>query len=776
MKKLANWKKRAASLTMTAVMILISVSSEAQTINYQGYVADAAGAVNGATTMHFSIYDADALGNELWSELHLNVPVIEGIANVELGSVNPVNVLPFDQQYWLQIAVDEDNSGTIEPAEILSPRKKLTAVPQAMNALSADSVDWQGVANIPADLADGDDNTEYTAGNGIALDGTVLSVDVPLELNQPVFQGTRASLATTTTGVKGENPAFGTSGELGNSLAGVIGTNSSGGFAGSFTGDVRVLGGELIFQSSGSGLTFNDGTTQTTAGLSSAAFDVNANGKVDNADSADQAVNADTVDGLHSTSFQKTVTGSCLPGSSIRQVMLDGTVTCEPDNDTGADTSVVQSRVTGSCPAGSSISGINQDGTVSCELDNDTRDSLDSPDGQILDALLVDNAGNVGIGNPFPSDKLSVNGVIETTQGGIRFPDGTLLTTAASGPTGIVPRSPVRSEISLGTDEPSVTIGADGLPFITYKNFNSFITAKCLDAGCTSVQEVVFPGGSSRSSVVMGAEGYPVIAQTRSDSSLYIITCADHPCIANNSIRKFVDTSVSNSTPSIIDGGGITITSYYGGTQDLKMVICGSYACPTFTLRTIASAGDVGRYSSVAYGADGLPVVAYYGSTNNTIRLARCLDADCTTNEKNLIDSGQGEVHMTIGNDGFPVILYAGLNNFLKVAKCNDLSCATSTTTEIAPYHVSSDYGLTISADGLPVIVYQYVMDLNVYKCSTPDCTTGISNRVIDADVSNLTVTMGADGLPFIVYKDGISLRTFKCPSAFCNSFGWVRR
>ncbi len=40
--------------------------------------------------------------------------------------------------------------------------------------------------------------------------------------------------------------------------------------------------------------------------------------------------------------------------------------------------------------------------------------------------------GNVGIGTAAPSQKLSVSGVIESTTGGIKFPDGTIQTTAVS--------------------------------------------------------------------------------------------------------------------------------------------------------------------------------------------------------------------------------------------------------------------------------------------------------------------------------------------------------
>jgi hypothetical protein len=47
--------------------------------------------------------------------------------------------------------------------------------------------------------------------------------------------------------------------------------------------------------------------------------------------------------------------------------------------------------------------------------------------------MTIDSNGNVGIGTANPSQRLSVNGIIESTGGGIKFPDGTVQTTASSG-------------------------------------------------------------------------------------------------------------------------------------------------------------------------------------------------------------------------------------------------------------------------------------------------------------------------------------------------------
>jgi hypothetical protein len=60
-------------------------------------------------------------------------------------------------------------------------------------------------------------------------------------------------------------------------------------------------------------------------------------GQVADALHADQADNADTIDGLDSSALQRRVSASCDPESAIRAIGDDGTVTCEPD-----DTSATQ--------------------------------------------------------------------------------------------------------------------------------------------------------------------------------------------------------------------------------------------------------------------------------------------------------------------------------------------------------------------------------------------------------------------------------------------------
>ena len=68
----------------------------------------AAGVVveDGKYLITFKLYDLKEGGEHLWEEIQ-NVPVVGGIFNVILGGNNPLD-LPFDQPYWLGIAIGGD--------------------------------------------------------------------------------------------------------------------------------------------------------------------------------------------------------------------------------------------------------------------------------------------------------------------------------------------------------------------------------------------------------------------------------------------------------------------------------------------------------------------------------------------------------------------------------------------------------------------------------------------------------------------------------------------
>jgi len=98
-------------------------------INYQGMLTDNSGTpLTGSYNLTFKIWTDTTGGSSLWTETQNGVQVQNGLFNVILGRVATLN-LPFDQQYWLEVAVGAETM----------PRLRFTSVGYAYRASIADS-------------------------------------------------------------------------------------------------------------------------------------------------------------------------------------------------------------------------------------------------------------------------------------------------------------------------------------------------------------------------------------------------------------------------------------------------------------------------------------------------------------------------------------------------------------------------------------------------------------------------------------------------------------
>ncbi len=238
---------------------------------------------------------------------------------------------------------------------------------------------------------------------------------------------------------------------------------------------------------------------------------------------------------------------------------------------------------------------------------------------------------------------------------------------------------------------------------------------------------------------------------------------------------------------------GLPIISYYDVTNgNLKVARCGNALCTTSesvfnTIITMDSTGDVGLYTSITVGADGLPIISYYDQTNGDLKVAHCGNTLCNSGNTIATVDGLSDVgwftSITLGGNAHPIISYYNVTNGdLKVAHCGNALCNSNNT--ITTLDGLSDVGqytsITVGADGLPIISYYNATngDLKVAHCGNALCNSGSTIATVDAIGvvgQHTSITVGADGLPIISYYDTTKtdLKAAHCSNSLCIRPGW---
>jgi hypothetical protein len=232
----------------------------------------------------------------------------------------------------------------------------------------------------------------------------------------------------------------------------------------------------------------------------------------------------------------------------------------------------------------------------------------------------------------------------------------------------------------------SVTIGADGLGLISYWDgtSGSLKVAHCANTACSaaSIATLDSPGGVafSDTSITIGADGLGLISyRDIPNGDLKVAHCADVACSTASTATLDGTGDVGYHNSITIGTDGLGLISYWNGTNaDLKVAHCADTACSTASIATLHGTGFVGHDTAITIGADGLGLISYYddadssGSNTDDLKVAHCNDVACSTASAATLDS-TGNVgrftSITIGADGLGLISYYDFTNGdLKVA------------------------------------------------------------------------------------------------------------
>jgi hypothetical protein len=247
----------------------------------------------------------------------------------------------------------------------------------------------------------------------------------------------------------------------------------------------------------------------------------------------------------------------------------------------------------------------------------------------------------------------------------------------------------------------SIAVGRDGLPIVSYQEDNppgnaSLRVAHCNDLACADQNETITEAESFMilnshglySSIAISPDGFPSIAYVRGFGDVSFMRCNEIECVGSNESVQLVDPSTSSAYTSLTFGvDALPVMAYYvgAGTRDLRVAHCADVACATKNVAVVHSAGSVGEYSSIAIGADGLPIISYHDASAGALRVAHCDDLACAGSNETLVvvdDPLSGNTvglftSITIGADGLPIIAYFDQTaEALKVAHCANAFCA----------------------------------------------------------------------------------------------------
>ena len=638
-------------------------------VGLQGLLTDDTGAPvpNGSHSVTFALYDENVGGTQIWTETQ-SVSTTGGLFSVALGSVTPMTVANLAQSLdtWLEVQVAPDPP--------MTPRLRLFSAPYAVIAAEAEGLTCTGCV-ATTDLASAAVDSSKIA------DGSVATADI----------ATGAVTSTKLAAGAANNAA----------LAGDAVTTDK--IASGAVGLTDLADGAVT------SIKIADGTI-TTADL--------VDGAVTSAKIADGTITtADIADG--------TITAADLATGSVGSTQIaDGSVSSADLAAGAVGTAALAANSVTAANVAFNYAGSTSEGGGAVSLERL---------GHFVTA--VDSSGSVGtnISMTVGEDGLPVVSYYDSTDVGLNVVHcGNLACNSGNTMTEV--------DGTANAGATSIAIGADGFPVLAYRENGGqdlkFI--HCGDRACAAGNSTVFIDSAGNVgdwvSLTIGADGLPVMSYyDTGNSDLKVAHCGTADCTVSTTLSTLDTTGTVGSYTSIAIGvDGLPVISYADESAwDLKVAHCGNVTCNSGnTITTVDAAGLVGDYSSITIGVNGLPIVSYRDISSTALNAVACGTADCSSGNTitELDTAGNTGIWtaITIGPEGLPLISYRDeTEQELQVYHCSNGLCTAGSTTVVDTTVSAGRYSsVTIGGDGLPLVAYQDAtnFDLRVVHCANRFC------------------------------------------------------
>lgn len=190
-------------------------------------------------------------------------------------------------------------------------------------------------------------------------------------------------------------------------------------------------------------------------------------------------------------------------------------------------------------------------------------------------------------------------------------------------------------------------------------------------------------------SVAVAGDRAAIAYYDRTAARLKFLSCTVAACPASGPV--VVDDPLAGDAGLFasvaLDTAGLPRIAYYDASSgDLRLALCSDSDCAgPITLRTLDSAGDVGRHASIAIGSANRVAIAYYDATGDTYKMALCASSACNTHTVATLPGfsgggiGASAVALQIGGGGSPRIALLDGGSILKLVRCS-APCDTTDT------------------------------------------------------------------------------------------------
>jgi len=318
---------------------------------------------------------------------------------------------------------------------------------------------------------------------------------------------------------------------------------------------------------------------------------------------------------------------------------------------------------------------------------------------------------------------------------------------------------------NVGRDT-SLVLDAAGNPVISYYASSSgdLKVLRCTNPDCSGIQTPQSPDTVGNvgfdTSIVLDADDNPVISYyTFSGGDLKVLRCTNADCSGIQTPQS-PDTvgDVGQYTSIVLDTAGNPVISYYDFTgNNLKVLHCTNPNCSgTQTPQSPDTVGDVGLFGSIVLDVNGNPVISYYDATGDDLKVLHCTNPNCSGTQTSQSPDTVGivgrDTSIALDTAGNPVISYYDTtNNHLRLLRCTNPNCSGTQTPQSPDTggDVGQDTSLALDAYGNPVVSYYDVTsrNLKVLHCYDPD---GCGGQDQDLD----GVTHVADNCPAVANAD----------------------